>query len=122
MNNKGQTLIVFVILLPILLIMFTLVIDLGFMYIEKRSIENNVYDSMKYYLDNIEDEDIDIKVSNLINKNIKDINELIINDEEEYVEIKVSKVRKSIYSIILNNTEINISYKGFKEDKRIIKG
>lgn len=122
MNNKGQTLVIFVIILPILLVMLTLVIDLGFMYIEKRNIENNVYDSVKYYLNNINEEDINNKINKLLNKNIKDIDELIINDEESYVEIKLSKNRKSIYSIITNNTEISVNYKGYKESKRIIKG
>ena len=122
MNNKGQTLVIFVIILPILLIMLTLIIDLGFMYIEKRNIENNVYDSVEYYLENIAEEDINNKVNKLLDKNIKDIDKLIINDEEEFVEIKVSKIRKSIYSIIINNTEISVKYKGYKESKRIIKG
>ena len=122
MNNKGQTLVIFVIILPILLIMLTLIIDLGFMYIEKRNIENNVYDSVKYYLENIDEEDIDIRVNKLLNKNIKDIDKLIIKEENDYVEIKVSKVRKSIYSIITNDTKISVKYKGYKEDRRIIKG
>ena len=122
MNNKGQTLVIFVIVLPILLIMLTLIIDLGFMYIEKRNIESNVYDSVEYYLENINDNNINNKVNKLLNKNIKDIDKLIIKDEEEFIEIKVSKVRKSIYSIITNNTEISVNYKGYKEDKRIIKG
>ena len=122
MNSRGQTLVIFVIILPILLIMLTLIIDLGFMYIEKRNIENNVYDSVVYYLENIDEEDINNKVNKLLNKNIKDIDKLIINDEEDYVEIKVSKVRKSIYSIITNDTEISVNYKGYKESKRIIKG
>lgn len=122
MNNKGQTLVVFVIILPILLIMFTLIIDLGSMYIEKRNIENNVYDSVVYYLENIDEEDINNRINKLLNKNIKNIDELIINKEEDYVEIKVSKVRKSIYSIITNDTEISVNYKGYKKDKKIIKG
>ena len=114
MNSRGQTLVMFVIILPILLIMLTLIIDLGFMYIEKRNIENNVYDSTKYYLDNMDEKDIDIKVSKLLNKNIKDIDKLTIKEENDYVEIKVSKVRKSIYSIITNNIEINVNYRGYK--------
>ena len=122
MNSRGQTLVIFVIILPILLVMLTLIIDLGFMYIEKRNIENNVYDSTKYYLENIDEEDICNKVNKLLNKNIKDIDKLIIKDEEDYVEIMVSKNRKSIYSIITNDTEISVNYKGYKENKRIIKG
>jgi predicted PurR-regulated permease PerM len=122
MNNKGQTLVIFVIILPIMLIMLTLIVDLGFMCIEKRNIENNVCDSTKYYLENINDDDINNKVNKLLNKNIKNIDKLIINDEEDYIEIKVSKIRKSIYSIITNDIEISVIYKGYKEDNRIIKG
>ena len=122
MNNKGQTLVVFVIILPIILMIFTLIIDLGFLYIEKRNIDNNVYDIVEYYLDNIDDINIETKVKELLNKNIKDIDDIIINDELEYIEVRVLKTRKSIYSIITNETKIDIVYKGFKEDKKIIKG
>jgi len=121
MNNKGQTLVIFVIILPILLIMLTLVIDLGFLYIEKRNIDSIVYDSVEYYLDNVTDIDIENKTKDLLDKNIDDI-DININETDEYIEINVSKTRKSLYSIISNNTDINITYKGIKEDKKIIKG
>ncbi len=122
MNNKGQTLVIFVIILPILLIMLTLIVDLGFIYIEKRNIENSVYDSLEYYLDNINEDDINNKVNKLLNKNIKNIYKLTINNDDKYVEITVSKIRKSIYSIITNDTEISVNYKGYKDSKKIIKG
>ena len=122
MNNKGQTLVVFVIILPILLMVFTLIVDLGFLYIEKRNIDNNVYDSVEYYLDNITDENIENKINKLLNKNIKDIDDIVINETDEYIEIKVSKIRKSLFSIITKDNQINIIYKGIKESKKIIKG
>jgi len=122
MNNKGQSLVVFIIILPILLIILTLVIDFGFMYIEKRNIDNNCYDAVEYYFENMNTGDIDQKVNNLLNENIKNIDEILINDTNDYVEISVTKNRKSIYSIISNDTEIKITYKAIKEDKKIIKG
>lgn len=122
MNNKGQTLVIFIIILPILLMMLTLIIDLGFLYIEKRNIDSNVYDSVEYYLENINDKNIRAKVNKLLNENIDDIENIHINETDEYVEIKVLKTRKSLYSIITNKTDINIGYKGFKENKKIIKG
>ena len=122
MNNKGQTLVIFVIILPVLLMVFTLIVDLGFLYIEKRNIDNNVYDSVEYYLDNITDETIENKINKLLNKNIKDIDDIIINETDEYIEIKVSKIRKSLFSIITKDNQINITYKGIKESKKIIKG
>lgn len=122
MNNRGQSLVAFIIILPILLMILTLVIDLGFMHIEKRSMNNNCYDAVEYYLNNIDKEDINQRVNNLLNKNIKNIDEIFINDTDDYVEISIIKNRKSIYSVISNDIEIKITYKGMKEDKRIIKG
>ena len=122
MNNKGQTLVIFVIVLPILLIMFTLIIDLGFLYIEKRNISNNVYDSVEYYLENIEAEEVKNDVEKLLNKNVKNIEDIKIKENEEYVEIYLTKTRKSLYSIITHDTKISVNYIGYKENKEIIKG
>ena len=122
MNNKGQTLVIFVIVLPILLIMFTLIIDLGFLYIEKRNISNNVYDSVEYYLENIDDEEVKNDVEKLLNKNVKNIEDIKIKENEEYVEIYLTKTRKSLYSIITHDTKISVNYIGYKENKEIIKG
>ena len=55
-NNKGQTLVIFIIILPIILTIFTLVIDLGILYISKRNVENNVSNAIEYYLKNINNE------------------------------------------------------------------
>lgn len=122
MNNKGQALVIFVVILPILLIIFTLIIDLGFLYLEKKNISNNVIDSLEYYLNNIEDKNIDIKIKKILNENIKGIENIAINNTNDYIEINVFKTRKSLYSIITNSTDINISYKGNKINKKIIKG
>lgn len=122
MNNKGQVLIIFVIILPILLMILTLVIDLGFLYIEKRNINNSVYDAVEYYLNNLNDVNINNKIRELLNKNIKDIKNIDIKSNDEYVLITVTKDRKSIYSITLQEHELSITYKGIKLDKKIIKG
>ena len=109
MNSKGQVLVIFVILLPIFLMIFTFIIDLGMLSIEKRKCDNNTYDALEYYLD-----------SNNKDKTIKLI-ENNIEDSENSVEISVSKEYKGIYNIIYDN-EIKITYIGNKETKKIIKG
>ncbi len=116
MNNKGQVLVIFVILLPIFFMIFTFIIDLGLLSIEKRKCDNNTYDAIEYYLDS-NDKDKTIK---LIENNIEDIN-IDISDTDSYVEISVSKEYKGIYNIIYDN-EIKITYIGNKETKKIIKG
>lgn len=117
MNNKGQVLVIFVILLPLFLMILAFVIDLGLLSIEKRKISNNVYDAVDFYLDNNDKE----KTKELLESNLKDI-DIEIVDNSEYIEIVVSKEYKSLYTIISNNQKINITYKGIKESKKIIKG
>lgn len=121
MNNKGQVLIIFVIILPILLIIFGFVVDLGLFALEKRKINNNTYDAVEYYLENIDNEEIKEKTIKLIESNLKDI-EIDIIDNDEYIEIIVIKKYKSLYTVISNNQNIKITYKGIKESKEIIKG
>lgn len=116
MNNKGQVLVVFVILLPILLLIFTFVVDIGLLSIEKRKISNNTYDAVEYYLENLDKE----KTMNLLNSNLEDI-KIDIIDEDIYVIISVEKKYKGIFNIIYDN-KIVVKYKGNKETKDIIKG
>jgi len=117
MNNKGQVLIIFVILLPIFLMILALVIDIGLLSIEKRKINNNTYDAVEYYLENKDKE----KTIKLLEDNLSDI-DIRINENDSYVEITIIKDYKSLYTIIFNNQEIRITYKGIKETKEIIKG
>lgn len=121
MNNKGQVLIIFVILLPIFLMILATVIDLGLLSIEKRKISNNTYDAVKYYLDNIDNTNIKEKTVKLLKSNLDDIDIEII-ETNEYVEISVTKDYKSLYTIISNDQNINITYRGIKTNKEIIKG
>lgn len=120
MNNKGQVLVSFIIILPIILILFTLVVDLGLLYVDKRNISNNVKDAVEYYLKNKEDLNVEENTKKLLNKNISDI-EININNNEEFVEITVIKKQNRL-SIVSNNDEITITYKGIKDTNKIIKG
>lgn len=121
MNNKGQVLVIFVILIPIFIILLTLVVDLGTLYIEKRNISNNVTDAVEYYLENKDDINIEEKVKELLNKNISDIG-IDVTNTNDYVEITVSKRHKSIYTFISKDNDINITYRGLKNSNKIIKG
>ena len=93
-NNKGQALVEFIVVLPILLLLIMSIVDLGNILIKKYSIENDldvVYDMYKS------------KDNNGLNKYIKE-NELEINYEknDEFLVINLSKTTK-INTPILNN-------------------
>ena len=120
-NNKGQVLVVFVILLPIFLIILTGLVDVCILNLEVKKLNNNTHDSVEYYLDNLDDENVLDDTKALLNKNLKKI-DITITDKEDIVTIKVVKNYKSIYSVISKNEKLTSIYTGNKETKKIIKG
>ena len=63
MNKKGQTLVVFVLFLPVLVIVITMIINKSNMYYDKRNMENIAKEAINYGLSNIEDENIENKIN-----------------------------------------------------------
>ena len=93
-NNKGQALVEFIIVLPILLLIIMAMIDFGNIFIKKYSLENdldivyNMYREERY---------------NDINKYVKN-KKIVINykTDNEYITINLSKTVK-INTPIINN-------------------
>lgn len=102
MNNKGQVLVIFVILLPIFLLILGFVIDYGFLSLEKKHIEENTYDAAIYYLENIDDSNVYNKTLYLLQSNVKDAN-ISLKEENGFVEIKVEKKYNGLYSSLYDN-------------------
>ena len=42
MNNRGQTLTIFIILIPVLFMLLGVIIDISYATYEKRNVENNI--------------------------------------------------------------------------------
>lgn len=118
MNNKGQVLIIFVILIPILILVMSMIVNIGYLQIEKKNIDNTVRDALEFYL-NSSDTDKDTLAKELINKNIA-TNNISIDETEFYVEISVSAPVKGILN--KNEDKYNVTYRGYKDTLKIIKG
>lgn len=122
LNNKGQTLVAFIILIPVLIMIFTLVVDLGLLSIEKRKIDNEIKSTITYGLKNIETDNLDLKLRNLLIKNIEDIDNknIEIKIENNYIKITLIKEKTSLFKLIgKDKYEINSSYVGIIQNKRI---
>ena len=78
LNNKGQSLVLFIMIIPILLLIMVFVYDMGMLLYEKDRLSNIVNMAIDYGLDNKEVSDEEIR--ELINKN---------TDRE--VEVKIEK-------------------------------
>ena len=81
MNNKGQTLVVFVLLMPIIIIIFIGIIDICNLQYEKRKLENTLDTAVEYYKSG---KDVD----KYLNKVVSDYE---VNNDNDSITIKVKK-------------------------------
>ena len=122
MNNKGQSLVSFVLIVPVVLLILYMVYEVGQMSLLKNELDDINYLAMDYAIDNITDADLENKIKDLIIKNkdsIDDINVLLENDK---IYIKLTdKLDKQIISSKNNIFQVKSSYVGYIEnDKKII--
>lgn len=115
MNNKGQTLVLFVIILPFLFIIVSFIVDTGLLSLEKNKINNTVKDSIKDVMKNNRNSD---ELVNLINKNIDNVKIDYLSMESGILYLQISKE----YNGIIFNQKYNIklSFKAYMEDNKVI--
>ena len=112
MNKKGQVLVLFALLLPIVTLLLALMIDTGFSYIELRKIDQITKETISYGLDHIKEENIKLNLTYLINQNIKDIYDMQIEIDSSMIHIQIEKKQNTIFSKITKNKTIKQSYQG----------
>lgn len=91
MNKKGQALVEFIIILPVMIFVLLAIVDLGIMSYNKNRLENIITDVDKMYKNNETNEEI----NKFINKNDKDI-KYNLEDDNKYIKIKLEKKYKFI--------------------------
>lgn len=119
LNNKGQVLVAFVIILPIVLFLLVSIIDIGLYGIEKRNISDNVKSSVRYGVKNIKDDNIEAKVRALLMKNIDGLEESDVNItiSDNYIKVTVNKDYKPLFKF--NRLSTNVSYSGSISNSKI---
>ena len=120
LNRKGQVLVAFIIIMPLMLLLIVNVIDIGLYGIEKNKINDSAKSSVRYGLKNISDENIENKIHALLIKNIDGINDNDINItvSNNYVKVKVNKKYKPLFKLN-NSLNTDISYYGTINDSKI---
>lgn len=107
LNNKGQSLVMFIIFMPVLLLMLTLVYDIGNGLYEKEKISNVNYMAVSYGLDNIdkvEEQDL----IDIIMKNTNNLDNISVNIENDTIDIKIDKDIKGIIGGTFNVSLIEV--------------
>ena len=98
LNNKGQTLVLFLVFIPMIILIGAFMIDNGFQRYNKIKVDNLVkYEAKKAVKEIDSTNEITIR-NNLINndKDLKDI-KIIINKDTKEVEIEAKKDFKGFY-------------------------
>lgn len=121
LNNKGQSLVMFILIIPILLLIMILVIDLGNIIVTKTHLDNTNYLVIDYALDHLEEEDLESKVLGLINVNNGGGLETKIDISNDKILVTTRKEVKGLLTNSIKIKTIISSYEGYiKDDKKII--
>lgn len=113
MNNKGQSLVLFILIIPILIGIMALVIDCGKVLYTKSKQENTIELILEYTKEDLKNNTLEEeKVKKLIDKNLEN-NKNIITIEKEKVSILTKEEVEGIFSKILG-------FKEFKVETKII--
>lgn len=121
LNNKGQSLVMFILIIPIIILVLILVVDIGNAIYIKNKLDNVNYLVMDYALDNKNSSNLNEEVITLVNKNMDGISFINIDNDSDYIYISITKKISGIISDKVIVSEAVSKYKGYiKEDKKII--
>ena len=110
MNNKGQVLVAFILMIPIILLMCVAITDVGLMNIENRRVNNTVRNSVKYGINNLDKTNIKDTMKSLIMDNLKNVDSISIDVDidNSYAKATVKVKYKGLINI--TNRDITSSY------------
>lgn len=112
-NKKGQALVEFIIILPILIFILLAVMDYGVISFNKSKLENIITDVGRMYKNN----EVDDEINNFIKSNDKDLKIETIY-EDKYINIRLYKKYNYItpgLDKIFKSNEISVERKIYNE-------
>lgn len=101
LNNKGQSLVMFICLLPILLLIVLAIVDVSRMVIEKNKLNNINNIAISYYSSHKEDDDVTERIISLVKRNDENIINVRINKDKNtiYLDKKIDSTMGKIIGI-----------------------
>lgn len=119
LNNKGQTLVMFIVIIPILISIMVLVIDLGSAFAKKQELNNVNKLVIEYGLDNLEEENLESDLTSYITMNAKDLSNVKVTVENNTINVTTKAYIDGIISKALNidGFEIVSTYQGYLSGK-----
>ena len=91
LNNKGQSLVLFILLIPVMVLVMVLVIDMGNLYCEKKEIDSIGYLVCDYGISNYYDDNILNDMVKLANLNDDKLSKISVDIENNVVDVIIYK-------------------------------
>ena len=118
MNHKGQVLVLFLLLLPILLLIMGLVIDVGNLFVEQKKSENVVKSAIRYGLsfeENQEEKARQYLEENLSNSSFR------VFYSNQTLTIQGNVKIESLFSKLFQRESVSfeLKYQGVKEKEKV---
>lgn len=122
MDRKGQVLVFFVILIPLLITLAAFTIDLGYAYYQSNKLNSINHMLIKYGLNHIDRSDVRTKMIDMLYKNDKSIDSYELSISDNKISLKINKTVDSIFGKIINIKFYYLSskYSGYIQNNRII--
>ena len=120
MNNKGQSLISFILLLPLFVLIIVALTELGEIQITKYKYQNQVKDVVKYGINHFDEENLQEKMENLLTQNIDGDFNIIIGEDNIKINLK-KNISSPLTKLIKTDSQISITYIGNVNTKQITK-
>lgn len=117
MNNKGQTLVTFLLILPFVILVIALVIEIGNLEVTKNKYENEIKDTINYGLKH---KDVDAStLEALLNKNID--GNIDIKIYNNHITISVQKEVEGLFSHLFEEKfNLDLRFTGYLENNNVI--
>ena len=125
LNNKGQSLVLFVIIIPILIFILILVIDIGKAINLKQELNNINKIVLDYGLDNLDQDNLEEELTELVKLNNNEIDKIDIRFDDDKIYLNIGCDMDLMFTSIADVSllEVTSSYVGYIQDgnKRIEK-
>lgn len=120
LNNKGQSLVMFILILPIILLVFTLVFDVGNAIISRQELDNINYLTIEYGLEHINEEELENRLIEMINTNDSTLKEISVLVKNNKIKVTIKKNINGILAKKIEILEIKSEYEGYVENNKKI--
>lgn len=108
MNNKGQVLVTFIILLPMVCILFGYVLDKCYLLYQQKELKDIADVVCKYAL---KEEKSETEMKQLALENDKEIEKIAITRKDNSVQLVLEKKEKSLFSRLVGKDSYQIKVK-----------